>query len=233
MAGKRVRDVMSSPAIAVLTTAGFKEIVAALTGYSISAMPVVDADDHVLGVVSETDLLHKEEVKDVAEPVRHLVERRARRTARSKAAGDTAADLMTAPAVTVTSDTTLPAAARLLDAHDVSRLPVVEDGRLVGVVSRCDLLGVFLRGDEQIREDVVTEVIRHALWEDPDNVTVDVTDGVVTLSGRLELKSLIGFAVRLTAAIEGVVDVVDKLTAARDDTTWKARHDWRPPQRWT
>lgn len=216
MTGKRVRDVMSSPVVAVLADAGFKEIVAVLIEMSVSAMPVVDAGSRVLGVVSETDLLHKEEVKEVAGPVRGLVERRARRTARAKAAADTAADLMTSPAVTVAPDAPVPVAARLLDEHGITRLPVVEDGRLVGIVSRCDLLGVFLRTDEQIRDEVITEVIEHALWEDPADVAVEVTDGVVTLSGRVGLKSLTEYAVRLTAAVDGVVDVADKLTYGCD-----------------
>jgi len=224
---------MSSPVVAVSVDARFKEIVEALTELSVSAVPVVDAGNRVLGMVSETDLLHKEEVKDVAEPVRRLVERRARRTVRDKAAADTAADLMTGPAVTVRSDAPVPAAARLLAEHDISRLPVVDDGRLVGIVTRSDLLGVFRRADGAIRDEVIDDVIRHTLWADPDKVAVDVTDGVVTLSGRVELKSLIGFAVRLTGAVDGVVDVIDKLTYDRDDTTWKARHDWRPPHRWT
>lgn len=224
---------MSSPVVAVYAHAGFKEIVAVLTGQAISAMPVVDADGRVLGVVSETDLLHKEEVKDVAEPVRHLVERRARRTTRAKAAADTAADLMTSPAITVDPDATIPAAARLLDEHGITRLPVVDGDRLVGLIARSDLLRVFLRTDARIRDEVITDVIGHTLWEDPEKLTVEVTDGVVTLGGQVELKSLVGFAGRLTAAVDGVVDVVNELTYARDDTTWRARHDWRPPQRWT
>ncbi|HEY3684702.1 MAG TPA: BON domain-containing protein, partial [Streptosporangiaceae bacterium] len=116
----------------------------------------------------------------------------------------------------------------------ITRLPVVDDERrLIGIVTRSDLLRGFLRPDERIREQVAAEVVRNALWAGPEQVAVDVADGVVTLSGQVELKSLTGFAVRLARALDGVVDVVDKLTYARDDTTFQARHDWRPPHRRT
>jgi CBS-domain-containing membrane protein len=225
---------MSTPVVAVSADAGFKEVVAALAGLAVGAVPVIGRDGYVLGVLSETDLLHKEEFKDADERVRPLLERRARRATRDKAAAVAAAGLMTAPAVTVTPETTLPAAARLLDVRHITRLPVVDDERrLIGIVTRSDLLRGFLRPDERIREQVAAEVVRNALWAGPEQVAVDVTDGVVTLSGQVELKSLIGFAVRLARALDGVVDVVDKLTYARDDTTFQARHDWRPPHRWT
>jgi len=141
-----------------------------------------------------------------------------RRTARAKAAGDTAAELMTAPAVTVGPEVSVAEAAKLLDRHGIKRLPVVDDaGRLVGIASRADLLKVFLRSDEDIHREVLEDVLRHTMWVDPDAFTVEVRDGVVTLMGPLEFRSLIPIAVRLVHGVDGVVDVVDRLWFEVDD----------------
>ena len=130
-----------------------------------------------------------------------------RRTARAKAAGDTAAELMTAPAVTVGPEVSVAEAAKLLDRHGIKRLPVVDDaGRLLGIASRADLLKVFLRSDEDIHREVREDVLLHTMWLDPDRFTVDVRDGVVTLAGPLEFRSLIPIAVRLVHGVDGVVD---------------------------
>lgn len=232
MARKRVRELMSSPVVAVTPDTSYRRILRTLVGRGIGAVPVVGADGTVLGVVSETDLLPKEELTAVAGHLRPLLERRADRRNRVKAAANTAADLMSGPAITVPDTATVPEAARLLDDHHISQLPVVdESGHLVGILARSDVLRVFLRRDDDIRGEVIREVIGHALWQDPADVTVDVARGVVTLGGRLELRSLIPLAVRLTAAVDGVVDVVDELAYARDDTAWRERHGGRTPRR--
>jgi Predicted signal-transduction protein containing cAMP-binding and CBS domains len=127
---------------------------------------------------------------------------------------------MNTPAIAVTPTTTVVEAARLLAMRGFKRLPVVDqDERLVGIITRRDLLRVFLRTDKDIRDEVVGEVLRHYLWQDVELLQIDVSDGVVVLKGRLDLKSLIPIAVRLTSAVEGVVRVVDDLTFDRDDTT--------------
>jgi CBS domain-containing protein len=214
----KVSDVMTAPVVSVHEDASFKEIVELLADRRVSAVPVVDAVGRVLGVVSEADLLYKVELADRRE-VSRLFETRRRRTAREKAAADDAGYLMSAPAITITGDTTLVQAARLMDAEQVKRLPVVgPDGRLVGIVSRKDLLKMFLRSDAEIAEDVSNEVLRRALWLAPHEVVAEVDDGVVTLRGELERRSLITIAIRLTRSIEGVVDVVDRLTYYLDDT---------------
>jgi CBS-domain-containing membrane protein len=183
----------------------------------VSALPVLDAARRVVGVVSEADLLRKEEFPEQPGGGRPF-ESRQRRAARAKAAGDTAAELMTAPAVTVGADATVAEAAKVLSRHGVKRLPVVDEaGRLLGIASRVDLLKVFLRSDEDIRREVRDEVFQRVLWVDPDGVAVEVRDGVVTLEGVLERRSLIPIAVRLVHGVDGVVDVVDRLTYEADD----------------
>ena len=143
---------------------------------------------------------------------------------RQKAEGDTAADLMTTPAITITPTATAVSAARLMDAHDVKRLAVVDyDGRLQGVVSRRDLVKLFLRGDEEIAAEIRDDILDHALWVDTSGVQVEVRQGIVTLSGRMDRRTETAIAVRMSSRVNGVVDVVDKLTWKTDDSTWEAR----------
>jgi CBS-domain-containing membrane protein len=126
----------------------------------------------------------------------------------AKAGALTAAELMTSPAVTVRADATLAQAARQLALHHVKRLPVVDEwGMLAGIVSRADLLTVFLRPDEDIAEEVRREVVAYLFGEDATGVVVHVEDGVVKLTGRLADITLVPVAARLARAVEGVVDV--------------------------
>jgi CBS domain-containing protein len=216
----RVHDYMTTNVVALRPDDGFKEIVRALADRGVSGAPVVSETGRVMGVVSEADLLHKEAFTPVAEePRRYFARRSTTRAAQAKAAGDTAADLMSAPAVTVTMDTPIARAARVMAVHGIKRLPVVEaDGALVGIISRADVMGVFLAPDDEIRREVISEVIERSLWEDPARIRVEVSDGVVTLTGQLASKSLIPITVALTRSIDGVVDVTDELTYERDDT---------------
>jgi CBS-domain-containing membrane protein len=197
----------------------FKEITQLLADCHISAMPVLDPDARVVGVVSEADLLRKEEFPQ-GPPGARLFEGRRRRATRAKATGDTAVELMTAPAITVGPDASVAEAARRLHRHHIKRLPVLDPaGPLVGIVSRADLLKVFLRSDDQIARDVRHDVLQRALWVDPDTIDVEVRDGVVTLTGRLERRSLVPITVSLVYGVDGVVEVVDRLGFEVDDST--------------
>jgi CBS-domain-containing membrane protein len=216
--GRRVRDVMTSDVVTVDEHASFKEIAALITGRRVSALPVVDADGRVLGIVSEADLVLKEEFPEGPAGGR-LFQGRRQREDRAKAAGDTAAELMTSPAVTVGPDATVAEAARLLHRHGIKRMPVVDPaGPLLGIVSRADLLKVFLRSDADLARAVRQEVLLRAMWMDPDTVVVDVRDGVVTLTGQLERRSLAPIVVSLVRGLDGVVEVVDRLTYEVDDS---------------
>jgi CBS domain-containing protein len=165
---RRVRDVMTREVVCVDEETPFREIAALMADCKISALPVLDADGRVVGVVSEADLLPKEEFPQ-GPPGARLLEGRRRRGLRAKAAGDTAVELMTAPAITIAPDASLAEAARLLHRHQIKRLPVLDPaGPLVGIVSRVDLLQVFLRSDDQIAQEVRQDVLRRALGMDPD-----------------------------------------------------------------
>jgi CBS domain-containing protein len=214
---RQIRSVMTPNAVTLTKQTPFVEIVRLMTVHKISALPVVDGQGRVIGIVSEADLLRKEEYQDEQDGV-HLLEGRRRRIARAKAAGHTAGELMSAPVVTVSPEASVPVAAKLLARHGVKRMPVVDEkGRLVGIVSRADLLRLFLRPDEAIRREIVDEVLLRGLWIDPATVRVRVVEGIVTLAGQLERKSLIPMAVHLTRTVPGVVDVVSQLTFELDD----------------
>jgi CBS-domain-containing membrane protein len=208
---------MTIDVVSVREHTRYRTIVNVLATRQVSAVPVIDGYDHVVGVVSEADLLRKIEFTGDEEE-RHLFERRSRRSARAKAYGDVASSLMSAPAITINPDTTVVAAAKLMDAEQVKRLPVVDaGGRLLGIVARSDLLKTYLRPDPDIRDDVVDDVLRGGLLVDPMAVEVDVADGVVTLRGRVDRRTTAAIAVRLTAGVPGVIDVVDQLTWEFDD----------------
>lgn len=215
----QVGDVMTTDVATVTESTPYRGVVDVLTSRGISAVPVVDDFRRVLGVISEADLLHKVELVGEAHE-RRLFESRRRHSARVKAGATVARDLMTAPAVTTLDTTPLVEAARIMAREDVKRLPVTDDlGRLVGIVSRGDLLKVHLRHDDDIRHDVVTEVLQRILAVEDGAVEVRVGGGVVSLVGRLDRRSSAEIAERLAAQVSGVVDVVSTLTYDFDDVT--------------
>ncbi|MFB7273574.1 CBS domain-containing protein [Streptomyces sp. NPDC056244] len=200
-----VSDVMTRTVVAVGPQAGFKEIVGAMERWKVSAVPVLTGDGRVAGVVSEADLLPKEEFRD-ADPSR--MEQMRRLGDLRKAGAATADELMSAPAVTVREDATLGQAARTMARGRLKRLPVVDaSGMLRGIVSRCDLLKVFLRSDEDLAEEIRTEIVDRLFLMSRDTVSVSVENGMVTLGGRIRDTALVPLAARLVRAVEGVVDV--------------------------
>jgi CBS-domain-containing membrane protein len=214
---KTVKDVMTRTVVVVRDSTPFKELVRRMQEHRVSAVPVVDEDGRAIGIVSEADLILKED--PYLEGDAHLFERRRLRLEREKHSAGTAAALMTSPAITVRPDAPLGEAARLMTGHGVKRLPVVgPDGRVVGIVSRADLLKVFLRSDADIARAIREDVIRRTLWIDPLTIRVLVEDGVATLEGQVERRSLIPVLIGLVHAIDGVVDVRNRLTFETDDT---------------
>jgi CBS domain-containing protein len=229
MTSSLVRDVMTTEVVAVEAWTPFKEIVARLAQHRISAVPVVDADRRVLGIVTEADLLLKQEHPDPKADV-SLIWTRRRRRERAKAAAAVAAKLMTAPAVTVAPTATVTEAARRMHTARVKRLPVVDErGQLLGIVSRADLLKVFTRSDEAIRSEIISEVIVGDFMMDPSRFFIDVDDGVVVLQGRVERRSLIPYLVRAVHHVEGVVRVENRLNFDVDDYDPAMAYPWLRP----
>ncbi|MGW2648909.1 CBS domain-containing protein [Streptomyces sp. NPDC001393] len=207
-----VSDVMTHTVAAVGRRAPFKEIVRLMQDWQVSALPVIEGEGRVVGVVSEADLLPKEELRD--DPETGYLRRRPADMA--KAGALTAADLMSSPAVTVRANATLAEAARTMAQEGVKRLPVVDaSGLLAGIVSRGDLLRVFLRDDDAIAEEVRREIVSYLFPPPASAIQADVHDGVVTLTGRVHDPALIPVAARLVRAVEGVVDV--QFDLAHDD----------------
>ena len=125
---------------------------------------------------------------------------------------------MTTPVTTIGPDVTVAHAARCMREHRLGWLPVVDDhGRLVGVLGRSDLLGVFSRPDAEIRDEVADEVFGRMLLVDPRRVDIAVDRGVVTLCGQLDTRADAELAVRFVERLEGVVAVVDRLTYRFDE----------------
>jgi len=205
-----VKDVMSVQPVSVSENAPFKEIAAKLREFRVSWFPVLDDSGKVTGVVSEADLLAKEAVED-RHGVRGTIAGLVHHAERSKAGGITAADLMTSPAVTTAPDDTVEHAARLMYARKVRRLPVVDAaGRLVGIVSRGDVLAVFDRTDDEIRMEIVRQVIPDC--PKPSWYSVIVRNGVVTLEGTPETVSIGRDIVSRARHVHGVVAVRDRLS---------------------
>jgi CBS domain-containing protein len=212
-----VKDLMTTPVVTVGPETPFKEIVARLAEHRVSAVPVVDDSRLVLGVVSEADLLLKEEFPEPQQDLPLWWTRRARLD-RAKAAASVARDLMTVAVVAVSPDATVAEAARRMHTAKVKRLPVVDrSGRLVGIISRSDLLKVFDRSDQDIRHEIIEDVIVGQFMMAPSRFFLHVTDGVVVLQGRVERRSLLPYLVRAVQGVEGVVRVENRLTSDLDD----------------
>ncbi|MFA3872617.1 CBS domain-containing protein [Streptomyces sp. MMCC 100] len=208
-----VSDVMTRSVVAPAAGARFKDIVRTIRTQRISALPVIDAGNRVVGVVSEADLLRKEEFRDSDQDVHP---RTGPVPAHDKARGVTAADLMTSPAVTMGPHEPLAGAARVMARRGIKRLPVVDaDGVLRGIVSRGDLLRVFLRPDQEIAEEIRHEIIGGRFPTEIGPVRVEVHEGVVTLAGRVRDTSVVPLAERLVRSVEGVVDVRCELAGPR------------------
>ncbi|MEU3906284.1 CBS domain-containing protein [Streptomyces goshikiensis] len=216
MKHREVRELMTREVVTVLGNAPFKEIARTLTEHKVSAVPVVDSAGRPLGVISERDLLPKSAGQ--SDYYRSLPEREVWQEA--KAAGTRAEELMSSPPVCARPDWTVAEAARLMEAQGVKRLLVVDDAEvLIGIVSRRDLLRIFLRDDEDIRHEIMGDVLELGLRQNPSAVTAAVTDGRVELRGTVDFRSLIPLIERLCRTVDGVVSVTQHLGYAVDDTT--------------
>jgi len=214
-----VADVMSTNVISARPQDSFAHLTTLLRGAAIRAVPVVDDDGTLLGVVSEADLMAAVARPDGYEARRCWRPRHVRRQApESKAGATTAAELMTTGVETVAPATRVSAAARAMLKHHLSWMPVCdEDRRVVGVLGRSDVLTVFVRDDASIRAEIVDDVLRSILLADPERVLVEVDGGVVTLTGELDTRLDAQVAVRLIERLEGVVAVVDHLRFRTDE----------------
>jgi CBS domain-containing protein len=204
-----IKDIMSTRVVTVRGDTPFKEMAAMLGRTRVSAFPVTDEAGKIIGIVSEGDMLIKE-ADQAGHPGLFTGLRRSRE--HERAAGVTAADVMTRAPVTIGPDESVERAAFLMYDHGIKRLPVVDGaGHLAGIVSRADVLSVFDRPDEEIRRDIIQELLLRSFLVDPQHLGVTVDNGVVTLSGRPESEHLGRQIAEAVQHVDGVVAVHDQL----------------------
>jgi CBS domain-containing protein len=205
-----VRDVMRRDVLVVAPETPLKDVAQLLIDRRVSGVPVVDDTGAVLGIVSETDFLIKEQGSEAVphRPMSRLLGESAdTRQMLAKVSAVTAGEAMTSPAVTIGPTAAISAAASLMTNRRVNRLPVISDGKLVGIVTRADLVRAYVRSDEELQSTIESEVLHRLLWLDPAGFTILVRDGIVTISGRVERESTAEMIERSIAMVPGIVDV--------------------------
>jgi CBS domain-containing protein len=212
----KVKDVMTTSVTTVAPETSLKDVAAILAERGVSGLPVVDASGAVIGVVSEADILMKERTP---EPPRRgilgwLLEPE---PPTEKLTARTAGDAMTSPAITVGSGVSVARAASTMVERGVNRLPVVDDGRLVGIVTRADLVRAFTRTDDEIAREISEDVVLRMFWVAPESVKVGVADGEVTLSGEVEKRTVAELLAAFAERVPGVVGVTSSLSWREDD----------------
>lgn len=219
----RVEDVMTTEVLTVRPETLLKEAAGLLADRRISGLPVVDADDRVLGVLSEGDILFKEGgAKEQGRLERWLASPPS--LSDLKFTARTAGEAMSAPAVTIGPKRHLAEAANRMIDDGVNRLPVVDDeGRLIGIVSRADLVRAFVRSDEEIAREIREDVIGRTLWLAPDLVELAVEGGEVRLTGEVETKSDAELLPAFVQKVSGVVSVVSELRWRDEDGAGSGR----------
>jgi len=227
----RIKQLMTTEVVTVAPETSLKEVAALLAAHRIAGVPVCDEAGAVLGVVSEADILWKElGLKDGAGLVDRLLENAYGNAERANAL--TAGEAMTSPAVTVGPDAPVTKAAELMVERRLNRLPVVDHGRLVGIVARSDLVRAFTRSDEEIEQEISDDVLLHTLWVDPDSVSLVVIEGKIIVSGQVENRTTAELVEAYIRRVPGVVSVHSKLTWKLDDRAHRtaASADQLPPR---
>jgi CBS domain-containing protein len=209
----KIKELMTEDVVAIAPETPIKQVAAILSTNHISGAPVCDRNGVVLGVISEADILRKEEgvSAEVGGSFSWLLRRLDGETA--KVSARTAAEAMTSPAVTIRATASTAVAARLMIERRINRLPVVSNGDLVGIITRADLVRAFHRPDTAIADEIREDVIAHALWLPGEALDLTVRDGVVTISGLVETEADAEVAERLIRRIPGVLDVHADLRA--------------------
>ena len=224
-----VADVMTYGAVSVAEDTPFKEIVEIIEGKGVNAVPVVDRSNRVIGLVTSADLVPKIEYAG-AHDRGHLFEGHKHREARRKSDATAAADLMTSPAMTVLPRTSLIDATRIMNGG-LKRLPVVDElGRLIGMVTRKDMLKVYLRSDADVGNDIAADVLPNLVGVESWQVRTAVHDGTVTLTGQVDRRSLATDVVREIERVDGVIAVDNQLGYLVDDVDTGAEALRRAPR---
>lgn len=211
-----VRDLMTPDVVTIAPDASLKEAARVLIDRKISGMPVVDADGTLKGIVTEGDVLHQESIRHPATSLWSFF----------KSPEDPAlsvSDAMTSNVKSVSPDADHTEAARIMESNGVKRLPVVDrNGRLVGILSRADVLKVFARSDYDIEAEIRADVVERVLWLEPGSIDVSVTDGAVTLAGQVPAKTDARILEEMARRIDGTVSVDSSGVSFQVDDTKRA-----------
>jgi CBS domain-containing protein len=211
-----VRHVMTRNVLTVRPETPLKDVARLLIDSGISGAPVVDESGAVLGVVSEADFLVKEQG---AGAIRHrrlarlLGDSEATRHELDKVAARTAGAAMTSPAVTIEPSRSLAEAAAEMSHRHVNRLPVVEGGKLVGIVTRADLVRAYLRTDDELARTIREDVLHRILWLDPASFEVAVANGEAIVRGHVERRST-------AAIVRDTIEMVPGIVSLTADIAW-------------
>jgi CBS domain-containing protein len=196
-----VRDLMTTDVVAVAPTTSIRDAARMMFRYRVSGLPVVDPEGHVLGIITEGDFLAME--------------------LKRAEGGDTpefVSEVMSHSVLSVSPDLEVMEAARFMYEHDVKRVVVVEAGTMTGIISRFDIVAGFTRPDDLIEDEIREDLIRRVLFVDPETVDVRVSNGVVTLFGKIGTRTEVRLMEELTRRLDGVVDVDNELEWRIDDT---------------
>jgi CBS domain-containing protein len=219
MGAMTVRDAMTAEVCTVAPGMSLHDVARLLVERGISGAPVVDAYGELIGVISEGDFLVKE--RGLGRRPANVLDRllgRADEVDVRRLSAQTAVQAMSTPAVTIGPDDTLREAAALMLDRAVNRLPVVSDGRLVGILTRADLVRAYIRRDDETLQTIRDEVLHDTMWMSPDDLEVDVTDGLVRLAGTVDRRSTATILVKLIGLVDGADRVESHLTWDLDDT---------------
>lgn len=222
----RVRELMTTDVVAIGPETPIRDVARILVENRISGLPVCSLERHVLGVVSEGDILYKEHDpgdRRLGGPLSRLLDGGPEPALRAKSEALTAGDAMTSPAITIAPYDSVSEAARLMTERRVNRLPVVHDGELVGIVTRADLVRAFTRSDSEIEAELRTDVLRRTMWVEDGRVGVTVAAGAVALTGQVDRRSDAELLERLAARVPGVVGVESDVSWRVDDLTRRGR----------
>jgi CBS domain-containing protein len=220
----KVRDVMTRQVVTARPEMTLRDLALLLSEHRISGMPVVDGAGTILGIVSEADILAKERGPAPAHGA-GLSWMFGQRTAPDELrhhAATTVGQAMTTPAICIDHDRPLREAAALMLDRNVNRLPVLENGLLVGILTRADLVRAYIRRDDEAREAIRDEVLRKTLWLDPDDMRIEVHEGIARLAGTVDRRSTAAIIERLVRLVDGVDQVESELGWELDDSEIEA-----------
>jgi CBS domain-containing protein len=212
----KLRNLMTRDVITIGADVSLKEAARRTIEAGISGLPVTAADGSLVGMVTEADFVTTE--ADRRRKKRAGLLRLVYRDVEIPSQERRVADVMTTDLIVLGPEADHAEAARLMQTEGIKRIPVVEDGKLVGLVSRSDVLRIFARSDQEIIEEIREHVIGDILWIDPERVDIKSVEGNVVLRGRLETRSDTELLARLTARVDGVASVANHLEFEVDNT---------------